>query len=115
MSGWACGNGSVNYYTTDGGLHWAAVPAPGGSTIGSIWFTNQPRGWSVNLEGQIFRSTKWRTQLDTSATVDGTNLQMIQFFDLQEGRVIRRRRVLPHGNWWPELDESLRSSRHVGA
>jgi len=55
MSGWACGNESVNYYTTDGGLHWAAVPAPGGSTMGSIWFTNQLRGWSVNLDGQIPR------------------------------------------------------------
>jgi len=88
MRGWACGNGSVNYYTTDGGLHWAAVSAPGGSTMGSIWFTNQQRGWSVNLEGQIFRSTDGGRTWALQATVNGTNLQMIQFFDLQEGWVI---------------------------
>ena len=88
MRGWACGNGSVNYYTTDGGLHWAAVPAPGGSTMGSIWFSNQLRGWSVNLEGQIFRSTDGGHTWALQATVNGTNLQTIQFLDQQEGWVI---------------------------
>src|ERR1043166_5251749 len=43
--GWACGNGSVTYYTTDGGLHWHAVSTSGGSTMGSIWFTDLLNGW----------------------------------------------------------------------
>src|SRR5204863_2288794 len=47
--GWASGNGAVTYRTTDGGLHWTAVGAPGDSTIGSIWFNDQFNGWAVDI------------------------------------------------------------------
>jgi photosystem II stability/assembly factor-like uncharacterized protein len=86
--GWASGNGAVTYRTTDGGLHWTAVPAPGGYTIGSIWFNDQLNGWAIDLAGEIFQSTNGGSSWTLQKTVPGTNMQMIQFFDLQEGWAI---------------------------
>lgn len=64
------------------------MQAPGGFTMGSIWFTDLLNGWSVNIGGQIFRSTDGGRSWLLKATVNGGNLQMIQFFDALEGWVI---------------------------
>jgi photosystem II stability/assembly factor-like uncharacterized protein len=86
--GWACGNGAVAYYTTDGGLHWTGVSTGGDSTIGSIYFTDLLNGWAVDLNGHVVRSTDGGKHWAIKATLNGFNFQMIQFFDALEGWAI---------------------------
>jgi Photosynthesis system II assembly factor YCF48 len=71
LHGWAAGNGAVNYYTVDGGLHWTAVTAPGNSNMSSIFFTDVLNGWSVDLNGQVFHSTNGGQSWTLKATVNG--------------------------------------------
>jgi photosystem II stability/assembly factor-like uncharacterized protein len=56
--------------------------------MGSIYFIDLLNGWSVNIDGQIFRSTDGGKSWTLKATVAGFNLQLIQFFDSLEGWVI---------------------------
>ena len=66
LHGWASGNASVNYYTTDGGLHWTGVSAPGGSTIGSIWFNDRLNGDTVALAGRASLSAPGTVRFECS-------------------------------------------------
>jgi hypothetical protein len=58
---------------------WIASAPLLGDEDGSIWFTDLLNGWSVNLDGQVFRSTNGGQSWMLKATVNGTNLQMIHF------------------------------------
>jgi len=85
--GWACGNGAAAYYTTDGGLNWAGVVTPAGTTLSSIWFQDALNGWTVATGGQIMKSTdggqSWTLSFDA-----GAYLSTVQFVSPLEGWAI---------------------------
>jgi len=85
--GWAGGNGSVTYYTTDGGLNWTAVSVPGGHGINSIWFHDTLNGWAVGGGGEIYRSADGGVTW-TVATNAAAGLTTIQFVSPLEGWAI---------------------------
>jgi photosystem II stability/assembly factor-like uncharacterized protein len=88
MNGWACGNGAVAYWTTNGGVNWNAVGPIGGHTLSEIQFVDENTGWTCGIGGRIYHSTdggrSWNVQLDDPAA----SFASIQFFDAQEGWAI---------------------------
>jgi len=46
---------ALTMFSTDGGLTWARVPAPGGWLIEDAHFTSTQSGWAVGVEGTILR------------------------------------------------------------
>jgi photosystem II stability/assembly factor-like uncharacterized protein len=88
MRGWACGNGAVAYWTTNGGVTWNPVGPIGGWTLVDIQFVDENNGWTVDIDGKIFHSAdgglSWQEQFYDPATGFGG----IQFFDAQEGWAI---------------------------
>ena len=85
--GWACEKRSIRQLLHHGRRPPLGLRSRGGSTMEArSGLAISSRGWSVNLEGQIFNSSTdgghtWALQ----ATVNGTNLQTIQFLDAARG------------------------------
>ena len=85
--GWACGNGGVAYWTSDGGASWTAVVTPAGDNLSSIWFVDSLTGWAAAIGGRIVHTIDGGLSW-TIAHDSGAYLATIQFLSPLEGWAI---------------------------
>jgi photosystem II stability/assembly factor-like uncharacterized protein len=85
-SGWACGNGSTVYRTTDGGRTWTWQSMGTFNTLQGLFFHDAQNGWVGSIAGELYRTTDggqtWTLQQHGASSVN-----TIWFADASEGFV----------------------------